>query len=49
MQRPYYKPAAMERYSRYDDGCNPLLIALAAVGGFGVTIALAAMWLLCVI
>ena len=49
MQRPYYKPATLERYSRYDDGCNPLLVALAAVGGFVGAVALAAMWLLCLI
>lgn len=49
MDRPYYKPARMDGYSRYDDGCNPLLIALAALGGFAVTVALGAMWLLCII
>ena len=49
MTRPYYKASRMDGYSRYDDGCNPLLIVLAAVGGFAGTVALAAMWLLCVI
>lgn len=49
MDRPYYKPAQVERYSRYDDGCNPLLIAGLGLVGFVATVALAALWFLGII
>lgn len=47
--RPYYKPAVMQRYSRYDDDIPPLVIAGMVLVGFAVTVALGAMWLLCII
>lgn len=49
MDRPYYKSTRMNGYSRYDDGCNPLLIAGLVLGGFVATVALAALWMLCII
>lgn len=49
MDRPYYKPAQVERYSRYSDETPPLVIAGLVLGGFVATVALGALWMLCII
>lgn len=49
MDRPYYKPARMDGYSRYDDGMPPLVAAGLLLAGFAITVALGAMWMLCII